>query len=111
MTFTQERATEIENKLKETLEVLEKVSKRDGSDNYYTIKVENVKSGAKYIRVVKYLTRKGQELINGSAWCFIDAEGKIWKPASYKAPVKNFTRGTIDDLLNPEFVYNYRYGF
>jgi hypothetical protein len=45
--------------------------------------------GSKFIRVV---TTSGA---SRSSHSFLDAQGNIWKSASWKAPTKNFTRGDI----------------
>lgn len=45
--------------------------------------------GMKFIRVVTYNDS------SRSAHSFIDAQGNIWKSASWKAPAKNFVRGNI----------------
>ena len=45
--------------------------------------------GQKYTRVVA--TSYGSR----SSHSFLDAQGNIWKCASWKAPAKNFTRGNI----------------
>jgi hypothetical protein len=45
--------------------------------------------GNKYTRVV---TNNGN---SRSSHSFLDAEGNIWKAASWKTPAKNFTRGNI----------------
>jgi hypothetical protein len=45
--------------------------------------------GTKYTRVV---TNNGN---SRSAHSFLDAEGNIWKTATWRAPAKNFTRGNI----------------
>jgi hypothetical protein len=50
--------------------------------------------GSKFIRVV---TCSGS---SHSSHSFIDAQGNIWKSASWKAPAKNFIRGNI---LTPDF--------
>lgn len=47
--------------------------------------------GSKYVKVLT--GNYGQR----SAHSFIDAEGKIWKAATWKAPAKNFSRGSILD--------------
>lgn len=52
-----------------------------------TIGVE-FEPGMKYTKVI--LNTGGR-----SAHSFIDAKGDIWKAASWKAPAKNFTRGSI----------------
>ena len=49
---------------------------------------EACKSGAKYTRIIK----------RGSAVCFIDTAGNIYKPASWKGPAKGIraTLATVD---------------
>jgi hypothetical protein len=57
-----------------------------GGDQNFDVKFQK---GSKYIRVFT--------LSHGSRSChsFIDAQGIIWKSASWKAPAKNFSRGNI----------------
>lgn len=55
----------------------------------------NFMPGSKFLRVVTYHDGGGR-----SAHSFIDAQGNIWKSASWKAPAKNFIRGNI---LTPDF--------
>lgn len=43
-------------------------------------------------------------------WGFMDADGNLWKGASWNAPAKNKPRGTIADLHNPVKVIGWRYG-
>lgn len=47
------------------------------------------KPGAKFTRVVQALHNQG-----GSSYCFLDAEGNIYKCASWKAPAKGI-RGNL----------------
>jgi hypothetical protein len=47
--------------------------------------------GQKYMRVVA-VTGQG---VSRSSHSFLDAAGNIWKSASWKAPAKNFIRGSI----------------
>lgn len=35
-----------------------------------------------------------------SLYCFIDADGQIWKGASWHAPAKNFPRGNVVDIVS-----------
>jgi hypothetical protein len=56
----------------------------------YDFKV-SFEPGSKYIRVVWTYGVYGSR----SAHSFIDAQGNIWKSASWKAPAKNFIRGNI----------------
>lgn len=55
--------------------------------------------GKKYVRVVSTESLGTSR----SAICFIDKEGNIWKPSSWKAPAKNFPRGNIFNLENHQF--------
>ena len=54
--------------------------------NYY---ISN--NGRKYQKIAQ---RMGSQ---SSVVCFIDAQGNIWKAASWKAPALNFIRGSIFD--------------
>ena len=50
-----------------------------------------VSEGGKYYKVIK---EQGE--YNKSVWFFVSKEdGLIWKPASWKAPARNFPRGNI----------------
>jgi len=51
--------------------------------------------GRKYRRVARVETTEDGIEHSRSAVCFVDLEGNIWKPAGYKGPAKNFTRGNI----------------
>jgi len=59
----------------------------------------SIAGGRKYIKIAKtdrgsksHPTERGSQ----SAYFFVDIEdGNVWKPASWKAPVKNFPRGNI----------------
>lgn len=49
--------------------------------------------GRKYIRIVQEDPDSGD---HRSVVCFVErSTGLIWKPASWKAPTKNFSRGNI----------------
>lgn len=62
---------------------------KNGGDPLFDVRFE---LGSKYIRVVT------QNYNSRSAHSFIEKEnGVIWKSASWKAPAKNFSRGTILD--------------
>jgi hypothetical protein len=45
-----------------------------------------VEEGSKYFKVIR----------DNSVHCFIDKDGFIWKPASWRGPTKNFHRGNIN---------------
>jgi len=66
--------------------------------------------GRKYVRIVR-------SDVDGSARsvvCFVErATGLIWKAASWKAPAKNFPRGSIHDtnrLTDGDNIYGCLYG-
>jgi hypothetical protein len=55
-----------------------------------------VEEGQKYFKVIR----------DNSVHCFIDKDGFIWKPASWKGPTKNFHRGNVNE---PESYKNHRW--
>ena len=64
-----------------------------------------VEGGRKYIKVAKVEKNGGR-----SVYCFVRAEdGAILKPATWKAPALNFTRGNIFDEVLPMTPYGVRY--
>lgn len=66
------------------------------SDNFRIVKVDfNV--GRKYIKVI--VESSGSR----SAYCFLDSEGNIYKPASWKAPSTKHIRGNIVEDDNYSF--------
>lgn len=69
-------------------------------------------SGKKYIRLcIAEQYGEEQERIL-SAWCFVEVEtGLILKAASWKAPAKNFSRGSLEDLHKESYVVSHRFGF
>ncbi len=68
--------------------------------NYPNLVVPQLKleRGRRYIRVVRHLETKGQVVMH-SAHAFIDTNGDVLKPASYKTPAKH-ARGNIFDKWN-----------
>lgn len=66
-----------------------------GKDGWYEHGDDIVtSSGKKYVRIMK--SRRNTD--GNSVHSFVDTElGNIWKPASWKAPAKNFARGNIFD--------------
>ncbi len=63
--------------------------------------------GRAYIKV--YDTDKKDNKAR-SVWCFINQAGQILKPASWKAPAKNFARGNLTDVLADGDIKGWRYG-
>ncbi len=61
-------------------------------NDYYTFSHEK---GSKYVKIVMS-TESGQR----SVYCFLDAEGFIYKPANWKAPATKHRRGSIFDDPN-----------
>src|SRR5579863_8203148 len=55
-----------------------------------------VEQGQKYLKVIH----------DNSVHCFIDTDGFIWKPASWRGPTKNFSRGNVN---SPESYKNHRW--
>ena len=78
---------------------------------------DSAASNSSFVYVFEaHVGRKYTKITHGyagsrSAWCFIDAEGNLWKPATYNAPTKNFSRGKVQDLYNKQFVLDHIYGF
>ena len=54
--------------------------------------------GQKFIKVI----RTDADGSHRSVHSFVDFEGNIWKAASWKAPAKNFTRGSVFDKASYE---------
>jgi hypothetical protein len=50
-----------------------------------------IEGGRKYVKIAQ---RNGS---HNSVHSFVDADGKIWKAATWKAPALNFSRGSIFD--------------
>jgi hypothetical protein len=67
---------------------------------YIDIKHEPCEGGKAYIRIARREYKKGTKVVNtSSAVAFVKVDdGSIWKPASWKAPAKNFSRGNVYDL-------------
>lgn len=69
--------------------------------------------GRKYTRIVSYdavYASAENPHPNCSAWGFIDPDGRILKAAGWSTPAKNFSRGTIVDLTDPQKVKDWQYG-
>lgn len=71
--------------------LLEALDKLKSSMNFPPVHVAT--HGAKYIRILEKRSANDE---GGSAYAFLDAEGNIYKPASWKAPAKHI-RGSIFD--------------
>lgn len=58
----------------------------------------SVTGGRKFAKIVRHTSC--QQMVHS----FIDADGNLWKPATWRAPAKNFSRGNIfsEDFANVE---------
>jgi hypothetical protein len=69
----------------------------------YSYTKSYIAGGRKYVKIAtaSYNAKTGEKERGGSVHCFVEKEtGDIYKPASWKAPEKNFTRGNIYDLAD-----------
>lgn len=91
--------------------ILKEHDSRPDTHFHYVWFVES--EGQKYTRVVRDIVSfdTGERANQPSAVCFIDHDGNVWKPASWKSPTKNKPRGNIEDFKNKEFVIRHKYGF
>jgi hypothetical protein len=90
---------EVEFHLEGFIKECEEILKEHYEAKFPTLSVPCIKvyPGGKYYKVAK----KDQSH-NESVWFFVSKEdGNIWKPASWKAPARNFARGNIlEDKAN-----------
>ena len=60
--------------------------------------------GKVYARIVQKSFVSGSPCSGGSAHCFVKLEdGSLWKPAGWKGPAKNFSRGSVFELPTNEY--------
>lgn len=67
---------------------------------YIDVKHEPCEGGKAYIRIARREYKKDTKVVNtSSAVAFVKVDdGSIWKPAGWKAPAKNFSRGNVYSL-------------
>ena len=84
---------EVEFHLPEFIDACAAMLNEHYESKFSNLEVPEVKvsEGGKYYKVIK---EQGE--YNKHVWFFVSKEdGLIWKPASYKAPARNFPRGNI----------------
>ena len=70
----------------------------DSGDTVNTVSFEPSQGGKVYIRIVRKSYCHGQHA-GDSAHLFVKLEdGTLWKPAGWKGPTKNFSRGSVFDV-------------
>lgn len=78
----------IETWMEKAQEIITEGHKRNNF-SFECAKLE-IEEGRRYMRIVRV------SLGSRSAHCFIDkTDGNVYKPANYKSPIKNFSRGNI----------------
>lgn len=97
---TQEKRPEIFEWLEKARVAVEKNSAAKWPDCSINWRTLSYSEGPKYIKVwERPIDRRP---MSGSIYCFIDAQGNIYKPAGTNAPAKGI-RGTID-TVNPDLL-------
>lgn len=84
---------EVEFHMNEFLKECEEMLKEHYDEKYSNLQVPKIKvyPGSKYYKIAKVINSYQE-----SVWFFVSKEdGLIWKPASWKAPARNFARGNI----------------
>ena len=99
----EEVAAELPNFIARAQEIVVKEFERQGFSVPPTLVIAG---GRKYIKVSKVDGRNGGQ----SVYCFVRAvDGAILKPATWKAPALNFTRGNIFDAVLPVGAFGVHY--
>jgi hypothetical protein len=84
---------EVEFHMNDFLKECEEMLEEHYSEKLKNLNLPEIKiyTGNKYYKVAKKINSYQE-----SVWFFVSkADGLIWKPASWKAPAKNFPRGNI----------------
>lgn len=112
-TFTQAQINEFGKIIQEAGDLMRVASSKDSYKTRYALEFNGAKEGCKFLKIWKHSEYvEGDEVkrTGTSIWAFVDADGNLWKPASTKAPAKNFPRGTVSDLKSIDFLNKHQYG-
>jgi hypothetical protein len=99
---------DFETALASWLEKAQEVINENYRKNFPRLNVPQLvlERGRRYIRVVRHLEVNGQR-VDHSAHAFIDSNGDVLKPASYKAPAKHARGNIFDDANGMRYVSAY----
>lgn len=113
--ITPERFEEIKAVVAEASAIMTKITAESHTSLPYECKLGCILSPNKlWVKVFKYDVWPGktdeEAMEHGrSAWAFIDAEGKVWKAASWASAAKNAARGNLSHLQDPVVMKGWQY--